>query len=41
MNYLEYKGNIIDTEDIKFQLDKIVLKVLFYPFFYWIIWAIT
>ena len=39
-NYLEYKGNIIDTEDIKFQFDKIFLKVLFYPFFYWIIWAI-
>ena len=40
-NYLEYKGNIIDTENIKFQFDEIFLKVLFYPFFYWIIWAIT
>lgn len=40
-NYLEYKGNIIDTEDIKFQFDEIFLKVLFYPFIYWIIWAIT
>ena len=39
-NYLEYKGNIIDTENIKFQFDDIFLKVLFYPFLYWIIWAI-
>jgi len=40
-NYLEYKGNIVDTEDIKFQFDGIFLRVLFYPFFYWIIWAIV
>ena len=39
-NYMEYKGNIIDTENIKFQFDDIFLKVLFYPFLYWIIWAI-
>ena len=39
-NYLEYKGNIIDTENIKFQLDDIFIKVLLYPFLYWIFWAI-
>ena len=39
-NYMEYKGNIIDSENIKFQFDDIFLKVLFYPFLYWIIWAI-
>ena len=39
-NYLEYKGNIIDTEEIKFQIDEIFFKVLLYPFIYWIIWAI-
>ena len=40
-NYLEYKGNIVDTENIKFQFDEIFLKVLLYPFLYWIIWAIV
>ncbi len=39
-NYLEYKGNIIDTENIKFQLDDTFFKVLTYPFVYWIIWAV-
>ena len=39
-NYLEYKGNIIDTENIKFQFDDIFVKVLTYPFKYWIIWAV-
>ncbi len=39
-NYLEYKGKIIDTEDIKFQFDEIFFKLLLYPFFYWIMWAI-
>ena len=39
-NYLEYKGNIVDTENITFQFDEIFFKVLLYPFFYWIIWAI-
>ena len=39
-NYLEYKGNIIDTENIKFQIDETFLKVLTYPFIYWIIWAV-
>ena len=39
-NFMEYKGNIIDTENIKFQFDDIFLKVLFYPFLYWIIWAV-
>ena len=38
-NYLEYKGNIIDTENIKFEFDEIFFKVLLFPFFYWIIWA--
>ena len=40
-NYLEYKGYIIDTENIKFQFDAIFFKVLLYPFIYWIIWAIV
>jgi len=40
-NYLEYKGYIIDTENIKFQFDEIFFKVLLYPFIYWIIWAIV
>ena len=39
-DYLEYKGKIIDTENIKFQLDETFYKVLLYPFLYWIIWAI-
>ena len=39
-NYLEYKGNIIDTENIKFQFDEIFVKVLTYPLIYWIIWAV-
>ena len=39
-NYLEYKGKIIDTEDIKFQIDETFYKVILYPFLYWIIWAI-
>jgi len=39
-NYLEYKGYIIDTENIKFQFDEIFFKVLLYPFIYWIIWAV-
>ena len=38
-NYSEYKGKIIDTENIKFQIDEIFFKVLFYPYIYWIIWA--
>ena len=37
-NYLEY--NIIDTENIKFQIDDIFFKVLLYPFAYWIVWAV-
>ena len=40
-NYLEYKGNIIDTENIIFQFDDIFIKVLLYPFIYWIFWAIA
>ena len=40
-NYLEYKGNIIDTENITFQFDDIFIKVLIYPFLYWIAWAIV
>ena len=40
-NYLEYKGNIIDTENIIFQFDDIFIKVLIYPFIYWIFWAIV
>ena len=40
-NYLEYKGNIIDTENIIFQFDDIFIKVLLYPFIYWIFWAIV
>ena len=40
-NYMEYKGNIIDTENITFQIDEIFFKVLLYPFFYWIIWAVV
>ena len=37
-NYMEY--NIIDTENIKFQIDDIFFKVLLYPFAYWIVWAV-
>jgi hypothetical protein len=40
-NYMDYKGYIIDTEDIKFQIDSTFFKVLTYPFIYWIIWAIV
>ena len=40
-NYMEYKGNIIDTENIKFQADEIFVKILIYPFLYWIVWAIV
>ena len=40
-NYREYKGNIVNTENIKFQIDETFFKVLLYPFFYWIIWAIV
>ena len=29
------------TENIKFQIDETFFKVLLYPFFYWIIWAIV
>ena len=40
-NYQDYKGKIIDTENIKFQIDETFFKVLTYPFIYWIIWAIV
>lgn len=39
-NYLEYKGNIIDTENIKFQYDKTFWKIVLYPLMYWIVWAV-
>ena len=40
-NYQDYKGKIVDTEDIKFQIDETFFKVLCYPFMYWIIWAVV
>ena len=39
-NYLEYKGSIVDTENIKFQFDETFFKILLLPYFYWIIWAL-
>ena len=38
-NYMDYKGKIIDTENIEFHIDETFFKVLTYPFIYWIIWA--
>ena len=39
-NYLESNGNIIDTENIKFHFEDIFVKVLTYPYIFWIIWAV-
>ena len=38
-NYEEYKNTIVDTENIKFQFDDIFIKLVTYPFYYWIGWA--
>ena len=40
-NYMDYKGKIIDTENIEFHIDETFFKVLTYPFIYWIIWAVV